>query len=82
MHKLLFQDVIDQNSQKTEKDYAWVPAVRERPERRWLVGTSKHHIQDSQRGSFPGLSLPLPLRTGQAPFLGHYLRDSREEDKT
>lgn len=43
----LSQDVTDKSPERVERRGVWVPAGRERPERRWLVGTSKHHIQDS-----------------------------------
>lgn len=45
----------------------WVPAGRERPEGRWLVETSKHHIPDSQRGSFLISSLTLATWDGAGP---------------
>lgn len=50
-----------------ERRGAWVPAGRERPERRWHVGTSKHHIQDSPRGSFLISSLTPATWDGAGP---------------
>lgn len=43
--------------------------------------TSKHHIQDSLRGSVLVLSLPWPVRMGQAQLLP-LPQEHKGEDKT
>lgn len=40
-HRFLLEDITDKNPYKMEKVGAWIPAGRERPERRWLVEISK-----------------------------------------
>lgn len=60
-HRFLLEDITDKNPYKMENGDAWAPAGRESPERRQLVETSKHYIQDSQRDSFLILSCPLAI---------------------